>query len=157
MPEINFEITRNKVKKSKTIRVKTVKELSVVADKLLKVTSHYRIFALHGSLGAGKTTFIKALCHCLGTADSVTSPTFTLVNEYMVPEKESIYHFDFYRINNITELYDFGFEEYIDSGQYCFIEWPGIAEELLPEDCVTVKISVEEDKTRTIEYTLPAE
>ena len=154
MGRINFETNKVKVQKSEILKAKTVKELPVIAEKLLKAASHYRVFALHGSLGAGKTTFIKALCQSLGTPDSVTSPTFTLVNEYMVPDKESIYHFDFYRINKVTELYDFGFEEYIDSGQYCFIEWPGIAEELLPEKSVVINIKVEEDKTRTIEYTL---
>lgn len=150
------KVQKNKTVKSKTVKATTVEELPAAAEQLLMAASRYRLFALHGSMGAGKTTFIKALCHYLGTSDSVTSPTFTLVNEYTVPGKKSIFHFDFYRINKITELYDFGFEEYIDSGHYCFIEWPGIAGELISKNCVVIKISVEEDKSRTIEYTLPA-
>ena len=148
---------KSKAVKSETVKAETVQELPAAAEKILIAASRYRLFALHGSMGAGKTTFIKALCQYLGAADSVTSPTFTLVNEYRVPGKESIYHFDFYRVNKITELYDFGFEEYIDSGHYCFIEWPGIAGELLSENCVVIRIGVEEDNSRTIEYTLPAE
>lgn len=141
--------------RNKLLKAQTLNSLPAAAEQLLKDTAGFRIFAIYGDMGAGKTTFIKAICHHLGAADSVTSPTFTLVNEYMVPGAESIYHFDFYRINKITELYDFGFEEYIDSGRYCFIEWPEISEELLPPDSVVVRIRTEEDKSRSIEYTLP--
>lgn len=142
--------------RSKIFRAATVNDLPAAAEQLINDAAGFRIFAISGDMGAGKTTFIKAICKHLGAADSVTSPTFTIVNEYMVPGAESIYHFDFYRINKITELYDFGFEEYIDSGHYCFIEWPEISEKLLPADSVVVKISAGEDKCRAIEYTLPS-
>lgn len=141
--------------RSKLFRAGTVNDLAAAAEQLIKDAAGFRIFAVSGEMGAGKTTFIKAICKQLGAADSVTSPTFTIVNEYMVPGAESIYHFDFYRINKITELYDFGFEEYIDSGRYCFIEWPEISEKILPADSVVVKISTGEDNSRAIEYTLP--
>ncbi|MCA1757197.1 MAG: tRNA (adenosine(37)-N6)-threonylcarbamoyltransferase complex ATPase subunit type 1 TsaE [Bacteroidales bacterium] len=143
------------MQRRKLLKVRTLNNLPAAAEQLLNDASGFRIFAIYGGMGAGKTTFIKEICHHLGAADSVTSPTFTLVNEYMVPGADSICHFDFYRINKITELYDFGFEEYIDSGRYCFIEWPEISEELLPDECVAVWITTEEDESRTIEYTLP--
>jgi tRNA threonylcarbamoyladenosine biosynthesis protein TsaE len=143
------------VNRSKQLKAETLNNLPAAAVQLLKDAAGFRIFAIFGDMGAGKTTFIKSICHHLGAADSVTSPTFTIVNEYMVPGEESLYHFDFYRINKITELYDFGFEEYIDSGRYCFIEWPEISEELLPPDTVVVRIRSEEDKSRVIEYTIP--
>ncbi len=109
-----------------------------------------RIFALSGQMGAGKTTFIKAVCAVLGVADIVQSPTFSLVNEYKRRGGEPVFHFDFYRIRNITELFDIGYEDYLYSGHYCFIEWPELAESLLPED--TVRVSISGTTERTFEF-----
>jgi tRNA threonylcarbamoyladenosine biosynthesis protein TsaE len=101
-------------------------------------------------MGAGKTTLIKALCREAGIEDSVTSPTFSLVNEYRTPDNKKIYHFDFYRINNITEVYDFGYEEYFYSDALCLIEWSEMVEELLPDNTLRIKIKVLNDNTREI-------
>ena len=100
------------------------------------------VFAFQGSMGAGKTTLIKAICQELGVKESVTSHTFNIINEYKDREGESIYHFDFYRINKLEEAFDFGYEDYFYSGNLCFIEWPEIVESLLPENCV--KVTIEE-------------
>lgn len=108
-----------------------------------------RVFAFYGKMGAGKTTFIKAICEALGVEDVVTSPTFAIVNEYKTPQG-AIFHFDFYRIKNLREAYDIGCEEYFYSGCPCFIEWPELVEELLPEDIVKVNIEVLDDDSRLI-------
>ena len=111
-----------------------------------------KIFAFYGKMGAGKTTFIKAICEQMGVRDVVTSPTFAIVNEYTDGRDNSLYHFDFYRIEKLEEVYDMGYEDYFYSGKVCFIEWPELIEEILPNDTVRVTISQETDGTRTIVF-----
>ena len=132
----------------------------IIADKsrlhdaarhFLRETAGRKIFAFYGQMGSGKTTFIKALCHEMGVADTVTSPTFTLVNEYRRPGNPNVYHFDFYRIKKLTEVLDFGIEEYFDSGAPCFMEWPELIEPLLPEETLRLSITVAPDGSRIIE------
>lgn len=107
-------------------------------------------FAFYAPMGAGKTTFIKALCEELGVEDVITSPTFAIVNEYTDGEGNPIYHFDFYRIKKMEELYDMGAEDYFYSGNLCFMEWPEIVEEALPEEVVKITINVNDDGTRVL-------
>ena len=102
-------------------------------------------------MGAGKTTFVKAICEELGVNDVITSPTFAIVNEYEAHDA-SIYHFDFYRIKKIEEVYDMGYEDYFYSGGLCFIEWPELIEDLLPEDAVKVTISVNDNDERIVSF-----
>ena len=101
-----------------------------------------RVFAFYGKMGAGKTTFVKALCEELGCDDVITSPTFAIVNEYTDGEQQPVYHFDFYRIKKLEEVYDMGYEEYFYSGALCLIEWPELIEDVLPDD--TVRVTIEE-------------
>ena len=111
------------------------------------------VFAFYGKMGAGKTTFIKAICEALGVTDVITSPTFAIVNEYRSEEdNELIYHFDFYRIKKLEEVYDMGYEDYFYSGSLCFLEWPELIEELLPEDAVKVTIEETQDGSRLIKF-----
>ena len=119
---------------------------------LLKDHEPHRVFAFDGQMGAGKTTFIKKLCEEMGTMDVVNSPTFAIVNVYDVerPYKGEVYHFDCYRLKDIREAMDFGAEEYLYSGNYCFIEWPERIEALLPEDTVWVKIEPQENGDRLL-------
>ena len=119
---------------------------------LLKDHEPHRVFAFDGQMGAGKTTFIKKLCEEMGTLDVVNSPTFAIVNVYDVerPNKGEVYHFDCYRLKDIREAMDFGAEEYLYSGNYCFIEWPEMIEALLPEDTVWVKIEPQENGNRLL-------
>ncbi len=126
-------------------------EIVSVLD-LLKDHEPHRVFAFDGQMGAGKTTFIKKLCEEMGTLDVVNSPTFAIVNVYDVerPYKGEVYHFDCYRLKDIREAMDFGAEEYLYSGNYCFIEWPEMIEALLPEDTVWVKIEPQENGDRLL-------
>jgi len=132
------------------VSVKSITELAQVAQLLLETHKSSRLFALYGPMGAGKTTFIKALCKHLNISQTVNSPTFSLVNEYTATNGEIIYHFDFYRIKKIAEAYDIGYEEYFYSGNYCFIEWPEKIESLLPEDYIRVEIQIEENDRRIV-------
>jgi len=126
----------------KTIDISNLHELGRAATDFIEITRGYNKFAFYGSMGSGKTTFIKAICKKLGATDVVTSPTFALVNEYRTKDGEVIYHFDLYRINGIDELYDLGYEEYFFGDSGVFIEWAEKAESLLPGDCV--KVTMEE-------------
>ena len=126
----------------KTIEINTVGGLEQAAAEFIKATRGKRKFAFYGPLGSGKTTFIKALCHALGATDAVTSPSFSLINEYRSGCDEMLFHFDLYRIKSVEEVYDLGYEEYMYSNHYCFIEWPEKAEMLLPAD--TVKVHMED-------------
>jgi tRNA threonylcarbamoyladenosine biosynthesis protein TsaE len=132
-------------------QISDLSQLQQTAEALLKEFADDRIFAFYGSMGAGKTTFIKALCEVLGSADYVTSPSFALINEYSTHQEEVIYHFDFYRIKKLDEAFDLGYEDYIYSGNYCFIEWPEKIEPLLPEGIVEVVIKESGKNLRTIE------
>ena len=110
------------------------------------------VIAFYGKMGAGKTTFIKALCEELGVEDVITSPTFAIVNEYSLPSQEALYHFDFYRIKKLEEVYDMGYEDYFYSGNLCLIEWPELIEELLPENALRVTIEEQPDGSRIIAW-----
>ena len=111
------------------------------------------VFAFYGKMGAGKTSFVKAICEELGVEDVITSPTFAIVNEYQSTKTGGpIYHFDFYRIKKLDEVYDMGYEDYFYSGAPCFLEWPELIEEILPNDAVKVTITEQEDGTRIVEF-----
>ncbi|MBC8004227.1 MAG: tRNA (adenosine(37)-N6)-threonylcarbamoyltransferase complex ATPase subunit type 1 TsaE [Verrucomicrobia bacterium] len=130
------------------IQIQNISALRDTAKQLLDSFPEERVFAFYGAMGAGKTTFIKALCRELGSPDNITSPTFALINEYATSTGKTIYHFDFYRIKKIEEAYDLGYEDYIYSGNYCFIEWPEMIEALLPEGIVAVQINETDDGGR---------
>jgi tRNA threonylcarbamoyladenosine biosynthesis protein TsaE len=132
------------------IIIKDKSHLHEAARKLISLTSGKKIFAFFGSMGAGKTTVIKAICEVLGAKNIVTSPTFTLINEYLTSSGESIYHIDFYRINKPDEVFDLGIEEYLSSGSYCFIEWPELVEGVLPRETVNVRITVQDKEQRIL-------
>ena len=136
-----------------------INNLSNIREAAREFISHMgdrKVYAFYGKMGAGKTTFIKAICEELGVEDVITSPTFAIINEYSLTTPHSplasdvIYHFDFYRIKKLEEVYDMGYEDYFYSGALCFIEWPELIEEVLPEDAVKVQIIEKEDGTRAI-------
>jgi len=129
--------------------INTPDELDATAASILSFAPHNRIFLFYGDMGAGKTTLIKSLCKSLGVTDNISSPTFAIVNEYAASNTK-VYHFDFYRLKTETEAMDMGFEEYLYSGNYCFIEWPEKIPELLPENYISIKIQVVEDGARYI-------
>lgn len=131
----------------------TLSDIESVARELLDQTQS-RIFLFYGSMGVGKTTFIKALVKILGVKDTVSSPTFSLVNEYKTNENKSVFHFDFYRINDEVEALDMGIEEYFDTDAYCLVEWPEKIKNLLPSNAVTVYIKEIEGGSRKIEVSL---
>ncbi|NLZ73483.1 MAG: tRNA (adenosine(37)-N6)-threonylcarbamoyltransferase complex ATPase subunit type 1 TsaE [Bacteroidales bacterium] len=124
--------------------IDSINQMEECAKEFIQnVLPEYRIFAFYGAMGAGKTTFIKSVCQALGVTDTITSPTFSIINEYSSNQLDyPIYHFDFYRIKKLEEAYDMGYEEYFYSNAICFIEWPELVEELLPEN--TLKITIEE-------------
>jgi len=132
---------------------KTTDEYAEAGKFLLKAHSDKRVFAFYGKMGVGKTTMIKAICNNLGVKEIVNSPSFAIINEYKTSSSESVYHIDFYRIKNLKEAFDIGYEDYLYSGSYCFIEWPEKIEELLPEDIINVKIEEDEkDGSRIVVF-----
>lgn len=133
-----------------TITINSLDEYPKAAREFIKFMERGRIFAFYGKMGSGKTTFIKSICEELGVEDTINSPTFAIVNEYEDREMNTIYHFDFYRIKSIAEVYNMGYEEYFYGGAYCFMEWPELVEELLPEETIKVYIEENEDTTRTV-------
>lgn len=135
-----------------TIRIDSIEHIRQSAAEFVAKIGEHTIFAFYGSMGAGKTTFIKAICEELGVKDVITSPTFAIVNEYQTADGCPVYHFDFYRIKKIEEVYDMGYEDYFYSGALCLIEWPELIEELLPENAVRVNITVNEDDSRLITF-----
>lgn len=133
------------------IKIQSLDHIHEAAREFIAAMSDNTVFALYGKMGAGKTTFVKALCQELGVEDVVTSPTFAVINEYRSDiAGELIYHFDFYRIKKLEEVYDMGYEDYFYSGALCFIEWPELVEELLPGNTVKVTIEELEDGSRKL-------
>ena len=138
------------------IKIQDIDTIREAAREFIAQIGNHRVFAFYGKMGAGKTTCIKAVCEELGVEDVITSPTFAIVNEYSSPltvnqlPLSSIYHFDFYRIKKLEEVYDMGYEDYFYSGSLCFIEWPELIEPLLPDDAVRVTIAEQPDGTRTV-------
>jgi tRNA threonylcarbamoyladenosine biosynthesis protein TsaE len=126
------------------LRCGGISDLDRIAGELISLYPGKRIFALSGPMGSGKTTFIQALCRRLNVVDVVNSPTFSIVNEYLTGDGASVFHFDLYRIRKADELLDIGYEDYFYSGDYCFIEWPELAADLIPDESVYITIEVEE-------------
>ena len=136
----------------RTIPISSLQELDSAATQFLEVAGDHAVIAFSGEMGAGKTTFIQALCRRLGVQVEINSPTFSLVNEYFTPEENSIFHFDLYRIETQEELFDMGYEEYFFSGALCFIEWPEKAQNLIPDDALLVSIVIGENDARLIQF-----
>lgn len=133
------------------ITISNINDISEAAKQFVENMGTNRVFAFYGKMGAGKTTFIKAVCESMGITDVITSPTFAIVNEYSNDDTGlTVYHFDFYRIKKIEEVYDMGYEEYFYSGCPCFIEWPELIEQLLPQDAVKVSIEEQPDGSRKV-------
>jgi tRNA threonylcarbamoyladenosine biosynthesis protein TsaE len=132
------------------IHIPSINEIAAAAQQFVAAMQGRKVFAFYGQMGAGKTTFIKAVCEAMGVTDVVNSPTFAIVNEYMDGRGMPIYHFDFYRLKRESEAYDIGFEDYVYSGNVCFMEWPELIENLLPDDVVRVRIEEQEDGSRLV-------
>ena len=132
------------------IRINSLEEIGVAAKEFVAAMGDRKVFAFYGKMGAGKTTFIKAVCEELGVEDVINSPTFAIVNEYVDGTGEPVFHFDFYRIKNAQEVMDIGYEDYVYSGHVCFMEWPELIENLLPDDAVKVYIEEEMDGSRVV-------
>lgn len=136
---------------TRTIHITSEEELPQVAEAILAAMNNRTVVVFRGEMGAGKTTLIREIVAALGSTDTVTSPTFAIVNQYRGTNDRPIYHFDFYRIEDVREAYDFGYEEYFYSGDICLVEWPEKIEPLLPDDTVEVRITVDSPTARTFE------
>ena len=143
------------------IRIENLDNIRAAARKFIQHMGEARVFAFYGKMGAGKTTFVKAICEELGVEDVITSPTFAIINEYSIDNHDiqrstfnvqRIYHFDFYRIKKLEEVYDMGYEDYFYSGALCFIEWPELIEEILPDDAVRVSIIEQQYGSRLVKF-----
>lgn len=135
------------------IKINSLADINEAAKTFVENMGDGKVFAFYGKMGAGKTTFVKAVCECLGVDDVITSPTFAIVNEYTsATTGDAIYHFDFYRIKKLEEVYDMGYEDYFYSGSLCFLEWPEQIEDLLPEDATKVTIEETEDGSRVVKF-----
>ena len=143
------------------IRIENLDNIRAAAREFIQHMGEARVFAFYGKMGAGKTTFVKAICEELGVEDVITSPTFAIINEYSIDNHDiqrstfnvqRIYHFDFYRIKKLEEVYDMGYEDYFYSGALCFIEWPELIEEVLPDDAVRVSIIEQQDGSRLVKF-----
>jgi tRNA threonylcarbamoyladenosine biosynthesis protein TsaE len=132
--------------------ISDVKHVEKAAEDILAVAGNAHLITFSGNLGSGKTTIIKAICRKLGAINTVTSPSFTIVNEYLTSDGDPVYHIDLYRIKNINEAYDFGIEEYLSSSSYCFIEWPEVIEKILPEETIRIFITVGPHDERILEF-----
>ena len=147
-------------KRKMEIKIQDIDHIREAAREFVENIGEARVFAFYGKMGAGKTTFVKAICEELGVDDVITSPTFAIINEYTAAPNPSalslqtstIYHFDFYRIKKLEEVYDMGYEDYFYSGALCFIEWPELIEEILPDDAVRVSIIEQENGSRVVSY-----
>ena len=135
-----------------TLTITSLAQIHHVAKQFIDNISTGKVFAFYGKMGSGKTTFIKAICEELGVTDVITSPTFAIVNEYTDGKGSPIYHFDFYRIKKLEEVYDMGYEDYFYSGNLCLLEWPELIEDILPENAVKVKIEEQADGTRLVSF-----
>jgi len=133
------------------LKINSLEDINSVAKEFLKLVGDKRIFAMHGAMGVGKTTFVKAICEEMGVEDTINSPTFAIVNEYHTAKEDIIYHFDFYRIDDVQEAYDFGYEDYFYSNAMCFIEWPEKIDSILPNNTVEVHFKEEADGARSIQ------
>ena len=135
------------------IRINSLADINEAAKTFVENMGDGKVFAFYGKMGAGKTTFVKAVCECLGVEDVITSPTFAIVNEYTsATTGDAIYHFDFYRIKKLEEVYDMGYEDYFYGGSLCFLEWPELIEDLLPEDATKVSIGETENGARVVKF-----
>ena len=135
------------------IKIESLDTIRTAARQFVDHMGNHKVFAFYGKMGAGKTTFIKAVCEELGVDDVITSPTFAIVTEYRSDQtSELIYHFDFYRIKKIEEVYDMGYEDYFYSGALCFLEWPELIEDILPGDAVKVSIEEQPDGSRMVSF-----
>ena len=140
--------------KEYNITINGLEDYPQAAREFVKLLDQGRIYAFYGKMGSGKTTFIKSLCEELGVEDTINSPTFAIVNEYEDRDANTIFHFDFYRIKSLAEVYNMGYEEYFYSNAYCFLEWPELIEELLPEEHIRVDITEGDNGVRTIAVTV---
>lgn len=129
---------------------RTAQDMDAIAPDVIRAIGDSRVVAMDAPMGAGKTTLVKAICKALGSTSVVNSPTFAIINDYELPSGRALYHFDLYRLKNIDEAFNMGFDEYFYSGNYCFVEWPAIAEDILPEDARILTIEVQPDGSRLV-------